>query len=71
MSDNHINKIKRRNECNNKIILRLSEYVNKYPEIRFLQALYNLDIVKVNEDQWYEESQDTLENMVKENKNGK
>lgn len=59
-------KIKRRQECNNKIIQRLSEYVNKYPEIRFLQALYNLDIVKVNEDQWYEESQDTLENMIKE-----
>lgn len=61
-------KIKRRQECNNKIIQRLSKYLDKYPETRFLQALYNLDIVKVNEDQWYEESQDTLENMVKEKK---
>ena len=59
-------KIKRRQECNNKIIQKIYDYINKYPEVRFLQALYNLGIVKVNEDQWYEESQDTLENMAKE-----
>lgn len=61
-------KIKKRQECNNKIIQRLNKYINKYPETRFLQALYNLDIIKVNEDQWFEESQDTLENMVNEKK---
>ena len=62
-------KIEKRQECNNKIIQKLSEYINKYPQVRFLQALYNLNIVCTNKDQWYEESQDTLKNIKKEKSN--
>jgi hypothetical protein len=47
-------------EANRKILKILSEYLEKYPTMRFNQALLNLDIVIKNSDQFYEESEKTL-----------
>ena len=49
----------------NKECLRLLEaYLNKCPELRFIQALWALDIVN-REDRFYEEPDVTLEKITK------
>lgn len=49
-------------QSSNKIILEhISEYLEKYPDMRFIQALQNLGIIdKKGTDRFYEESIDTL-----------
>ena len=49
-------------QSSNKIILEhISEYLEKYSDMRFIQALQNLGIIdKEGTDRFYEESIDTL-----------
>lgn len=66
------NKISRRQECNKELLRIFTDIVEKNPELRFGQILFNFQFVKwenVNEgikilDPFYEESVDTL-NRVK------
>jgi len=49
---------------NNRFILaRLAELVEKYPDWRFHQLLQNAGVSRPGEDQFYEESKKTFENM--------
>lgn len=50
-------------ESNRKIVEKLGELVEKYPEWRFHQILQNSGIVESNGDQWYEESEHTLKTL--------
>lgn len=52
----------KRQEYNQIIFNELRNYLSEHSDIRFIQALYNLNIVD-NEDRFYEESQITLERM--------
>ena len=46
------------------ILNEISACVNKYPDMRFMQILYNLNIMpKDNEDLWNEEPQKTIEKI--------
>jgi hypothetical protein len=66
------NKISRRQECNKELLRIFTEIVDKNPDLRFGQILFNFQFVKwedVNKrikilDPFYEESVDTL-NRVK------
>ena len=51
-----------RRESNNEILKILTEYVEKYPEQRFGQILYNFGFLPYG-DPFYEESVDTLERV--------
>lgn len=55
-------KISARRESNNEILKILTEYVEKYPEQRFGQILYNFGFLPYG-DPFYEESVDTLERV--------
>ena len=49
---------------NNRFILaRLAELVEEYPDWRFHQLLQNVGVSRPGEDQFYEESKTTFENM--------
>ena len=62
-----------REDLNNQIIQKISLYVNKYPEMRFEQALINLGICDMSivdgkpkyDLLFYRESCDTLSNIQK------
>lgn len=63
--------IKKRQASNFKIIEKLAEYLMKYPDLRFNQALINLGITEIGKDQFYEESVTTLERMIENENNRK
>lgn len=48
--------IKTRKEYNKKLLLLLEEEIDKNPEIRFIQLLYNTGIIGEKQDRFYEES---------------
>lgn len=52
-----------RKENNLKILKRLESYLNKYPDTRFIQALWSLHIVD-GLDRFYEEPSITIKRMV-------
>lgn len=52
-----------RKENNLKILKKLESYLNKYPDIRFIQALWSLYIVD-ELDRFYEEPSVTIKRMV-------
>lgn len=66
---------KNRQEYNKKILAILSEYVEKYPDMRFTQALWNLKLIDhepiidhkplIIIDRYYEEPWVTLERIGK------
>ena len=63
-------KIEKRQESNRLILNKLSEYVEKYPDIRFGQLLVNLKILQYNidgtmMDPWSDESVDILRRIEK------
>ena len=63
--------IKNRQKSNKKLLTILEEYITKYPNFRFIQLLWLLDIVN-NDDRFYEESVETLEIVLKKlNNSGK
>lgn len=41
---------KKRQEANMALVQKLYEYLEKYPSIRFGQAVHNLDLVEYNEE---------------------
>ena len=49
--------------CNNQIIKIISDYVKNNPDIRFIQALYNLNIIIPEFNQYNEESSLTLKKL--------
>lgn len=58
-------KIKKRQASNMLILNKLSEYIEKYPDLRFGQLLISLEILQYGvggciRDPWNEESIDTL-----------
>lgn len=63
--------MKDRQSYNFKIINELMHYIMNHPEIRFIQALWNTDIVTRKkdslevEDKFYEESEETFYRMRK------
>lgn len=60
MASNHHDRLVS-NRC---IISLLAEEIEKNSDIRFHQLLQNLNVVKPNTDQFYEESFDTLNNLM-------
>ena len=48
---------------NRLILARLAELVEKHPDWRFHQLLQNTGVSRPGEDQFYEESKKTFENM--------
>ncbi len=52
-------------QYNNVLILsQIIDYIDKNPDVRFIQTLWNLGIID-NNDRFYEESSDTLNKMKK------
>ena len=52
-----------RKENNLKILKKLENYLNKYPDIRFIQALWSLHIID-GLDRFYEEPSITIKRMA-------
>ena len=52
-----------RQQYNKDIIKLLETYINKYPDIRFQQMLYNLNIIENNKDKFNEESKETFNKL--------
>lgn len=46
------------------ILRLLEEYLRHYPDMRFGQALVNLNIVEKDKDPFYDEPGDTIERML-------
>ena len=55
----------KRLEANREIIAKLAELVEKNPDWRFHQLLQNAGVEKPLKDQFYEESEQTLETLKK------
>lgn len=60
----------RRIDANREIVKILAEYIEKYPDIRFSQALYNLSLVNTYESGngpnfWYDEYHTESETILK------
>lgn len=53
-----------RYEYNQKILELLKIYLDKYPDVRFVQALWSLGLVDKKTDKFYEESQITYTNLI-------
>lgn len=49
--------------CNNQIIKIISDFIKNHPDIRFIQALYDLNIIFPKFDQYNEESSLTLKKL--------
>ena len=54
-----------RQEANRKILELVSKAVEEFPDWRFHQILQNLGVEQPAIDQWYEESDETLNNIKK------
>jgi len=63
-----INETRQRQQNNFKILKKLEEYFKKYPEYRFIQGLYALNIIETKNgelvDKFFEESKNTLEKLI-------
>lgn len=55
------------NKTKKKIFKKLKKYLKKYPEIRFVQALYNINII-TSDDNYYMEDHTVLK-KIKDEKN--
>lgn len=51
-----------RQEANRMIVETIKDMVELYPDWRFHQILQNIGVEKPAQDQWYEESEETLKN---------
>ena len=56
-------KMTTRQDANRQILEEIHKFVEEHPDWRFHQILQNIGVEKPHEDQWYEESTDTLRNM--------
>lgn len=55
-------------KANEKILKILEQYINEHPDMRFIQILWALDIINMEnewliEDRFHEESEKTLEKL--------
>lgn len=50
-------------EDNKRLLKLLSDRIEKYPDLRFIQALWSLRIID-KKDRFYEESSETLERIL-------
>lgn len=68
LKDNHNKiyeeKVKKRQESNKKLLTILKEQIINYPNLRFIQILWMLNIID-EEDRFYEESEETLKIVLK------
>ena len=64
LKDEYEKAVKNRQESNKKLLTLLEEYISKYPNFRFIQLLWLLDIVN-DDDRFYEESEETLKIVLK------
>lgn len=60
-----------RKDYNLRIIKKIEEYIEKNPQMRFIQALWALGIITRDgdlniEDRFYEEPDETFKNVIKE-----
>lgn len=55
--------MKERIEANQKLLEVLTETLCKYPDLRFIQALWDLGIIN-SKDLYYEESKNTLKRVT-------
>ena len=55
-----------RKRYNNALLVILTDYLTKYPDIRFNQALLNLGLVVTNKDDYYTEPDKVLIRVLKE-----
>lgn len=53
-----------RYQANCLILAKLQRAIDKFPDQRFHQIMQNIGIESPDEDQWYEESEVTLDNIV-------
>ena len=53
----------RRQEANRKIVELVAKAVEEFPDWRFHQILQNLGAESPGEDQWHEESEETLSSI--------
>ena len=53
-----------RQEVNKEILMILESYLDKYPDMRFGQALIGLGAIDPDCDEFYTESDVTLQNML-------
>ena len=51
-----------RQEANRRILEAIHDMVEAFPDWRFHQILQNIGVEKPGQDQWYEESEETLKN---------
>ena len=54
-----------RQEANRKIVELVAKAVEEFPDWRFHQILQNMGIEEPHDDQWYEESSETLSSIKK------
>ena len=59
----HDSQVKNRQTNNRKILKYLSDYIEKHPELRFIQILWNLNIVD-NTDRYAEEPDITIKHIL-------
>ena len=52
-------------EANRNILVRLEEFIEKNPDLRFIQALWAVGIIERDQDKFYEESVDTERKLDK------
>ena len=52
----------KRHEANREILEMVAKAVEEHPDWRFHQILQNIGVEKPGQDQWYEESEETLKN---------
>ena len=55
-----------RQETNRQILDLISIAVERYPDFRFHQILQNMKVEQPGQDQWYEESEETLRNIKRD-----
>ena len=67
LKESYKNKVLQRHESNKKLIDKLSNLVDKHPDLRFGQILIAYGFVKSDTDLFYEEPIDTLKNIRDDN----
>ena len=67
LKESYKNKVLQRYDSNKKLIDKLSNLVEKHPDLRFGQILIAYGFVKSDTDLFYEEPIDTLKNIRDDN----
>ena len=65
-----IQELTEQQKCNLRLAYKLLDLLLDHPELRFIQALWNLGIIEDTEDRFYEPSNKTLERVKVREKQG-